>query len=309
MAPLPPRSAAPPPAVLAGMAALCLGCAHAPTWSPDPSALPGLWDEDRPVVAALRARGTPVAGAHVEVWLPRDALAPDRVAALVSALDRGVAAADALIGPQPWRARTPGPVVFYFGEGRFISHAPTGRLVLVPLQQLLEDRAPWLHEVMHVLLRSKDGDWLASVDEATADREMPLWLLEGVADVLAQQLSESGLDAYRSPFGEGRLAAAGAECRERAAASEAGQAALARVGTPGRMDELFGPDRFQYARVFYPCARALVAFLARSHGLQAVLAAAADFRHEHEALARLTGTSVPELRRRWLQTLEPHPGP
>lgn len=287
-APRQPSAAPPPLAIVAPGPAPALGL-H-----------PALWDEDRASIEALHREGRRIDGAEASVWFPADADADAAMRVLVRALDVGVKAAREMLAASRAAPARPHRLWVYVHAAIPIAHAPSGPFVFLPLELARAGQAPWLHEALHALLPS-DGSWLATVDEATATAEMPLWLTEGLADYLAHRLSESLGVAFNSPFGDDVLAQTDAVCAARLASPE-GTTLVPFIGGHGRPAQLFGPERFAYASVFYPCAKSFVAFLVATYGLAPLIDANARFRHELTTLEATIGTSLASARATWCAT-------
>jgi hypothetical protein len=189
-------------------------------------------------------------------------------------------------------------VFFYFPDARFISHAPGGNTVFIPLWRIRDDQAPWLHEVMHILLWPADGDWL-SAPEHVANERMPLWLSEGLADVLAIDVSEQEGLTYYSPTSDLPPSALDAECRRRLSTRVAGSI-LPVIGGRGRIPELFGEERRDYAPAFYNCSASFVAYIRERFGYEPLLAAIAAFDRETEVLEAGINMPLARVREDWL---------
>ena len=116
-------------------------------------------------------------------------------AQLLDRNDKGVAALRQLIGTHPWQAVRDEKLLFYVSDDQFISHATSGGVVLIQLPRLRDGRAPFLHEAAHALLaRPVARGGAPPQDRATQDRLIatrPQWLVEGIADFLAQTAAQA----------------------------------------------------------------------------------------------------------------------
>ena len=282
------------------IAIAAFACSTPPRRVEPPASAQRLGTGDRERAQSLFLSGHALTRPHVVAWFPDDALAPAREGEIADRLERGVIAARLRIGTSPRWSNTDRRIVFLFHDSKFISHAPTDEIVLIPLWRMRDQQAPWIHEVLHTLLVPRAGDWLSeAVTDEYANANMPLWLMEGLADHLAQVIAtENGLDFY-SPFDDGGLERIDETCRERLEGPNA-QAVLAYIGRDGRLPELFGPDRFEYASVFYPCANSFVKYLDDTYGIEALLASNAAFDHEREQLEKSLGVSLETARASWL---------
>lgn len=256
------------------------------------------WDEDLPRKLALETDGDVVAGAQVVIWFPKGALTPDEAGKLLAEYERGIGAAKRMVERPDWNYRGDGRVYYYLADAKFVSHAPGGNCAFIPLWRAKERQAPWLHESLHLLLKSAKGDWLAG-DEEDADQHMPLWLHEGLADALAIDVSQAEGLAYYSPLVDvpiDQLDALAARTLHEAPSPEV----LAAIGERGRPQGLFGPERVKFAVPFYNGSASFVRFIAARHGYRPLLAAIDDFGRENETLEREAGESLGAMKAAWL---------
>lgn len=274
------------------------------------------WEEDVPRKAELEQNGTVRIGHDVVAWLPSrpgiiEGRAPTTlpvesdIDAIVARLDRGVAAAKRFIGKPDWSFRGDPRVYFYFPDANFISHAPGGNTAFIPLWRIRDDQAPWLHEALHLLLTVEGGDWLAQPDEAMA--RMPLWLHEGLADALAIEISAGEGLAYYSPL----IEVAPDKLDEFAAAQVRScpdpTRLLTYIGGRGKMPELFGERRLEFAAAYYAASASFVRFIAKRHGYAPLVTAISQFNREHEELERLTGEDLASAKGEWLKAIDYQP--
>ncbi len=200
-------------------------------------------------------------------------------------LDQGVKDVGTLVAP----ALPPGvphPEHVRFVVSKRIGISRTFRTtVLLPLERVRNHCAPYLHEIVHVLVPS-GGDCT--------------WLSEGLASYLESRVAETmgGYDAHVfTRAGNGGIhAAAGRVLRE-----SGGRAVVSFVGGPGQPPGL-DEDRRGVAQPFYVLAQSFVKYLADHAGLDGVVGAAADA-DPPAALARLTGRSTEAWRADWLAAI------
>jgi len=257
------------------------------------------WPEDVPRKLELETTGVVRASTNVVAWFPAGALSDDATKEIVKRLDRGIAAAKKTIGKPAWAFQGDPRVFFYFPDARFVAHAPGGNTAFVPLWRIRDDEAPWLHESLHLLLATPGGDWLARDD---ADTRMPLWFSEGLPDALAIQISESEGLRHFSPLWTVPASGLDELCRTELD-SAAGKKALPFIGAPGKLKDLFGPDRVTYAKPFYVCSASFVRFLAKPRGFAPLLKAIADFGREEARIERELGGTLSELKADWLAAI------
>lgn len=75
------------------------------------------------------------------------------------------------------------------------------------------------------------------------------------------------------------------------------------VGGRGKLPELFGPRRMEFAPAFYAASTSLVRFIAGLHGYVPLVEANLRFDREHEELERLTGEELIEMKGSWLESI------
>lgn len=307
--------------VLAASFSLCTGgCAssssnHASHAGPPPIGTSlNAWDDDKPRKESLERNGLAVEGRHIIAWFPREAGSrPDSAQAasppkprltdadrrvIVERLDRGVADAKRFIGKPDWSFRSDTRIYFYFPDANFISHAPGGNTAFIPLWRIRDDEAPWLHEVMHLLIRV-DGDWLSQPD-GVAEARMPLWLHEGLAEAISMEVdARTGMMHY-SPLIDVPADRLDAFAVEHIRACPDPQRLLAYIGGRGKLPELFGENRMRYAAAFYASSTSFVRYLTRRDGgYQHLLAGIAAFDREAETYEHLSGQSLGTSKQHW----------
>ncbi len=269
---------------------------------PRPGIARNAWEADLVAKAVLERDGSARAGAHVVLWYPKGGLSDEQAAAIVSRLDAGIGAAKRRIGRPDWRVEGDPRVHFYCPPDSFISHAPGGNCAFIPLWRMREDRSPWLHEALHLLLKSDKGDWLVG-DDKNADELMPLWLHEGLADALAIDISLAEGLTYYSPLVDvpaDQLDALAASTLRAAPSPDV----IAAIGGRGKPQGLFGPERVKFAVPFYNGSASFVRYIAQRHGYEPLLAAIDDFGHENETLERETGESLDVMKAAWLTQIK-----
>ncbi|MBP7587463.1 MAG: hypothetical protein KBA72_05890 [Thermoanaerobaculia bacterium] len=259
------------------------------------------WDEDLPRKRQLELDGEVAAGEHVVLWFPKGAFAPEDATKLLAELQRGIAAAKTMVARPDWTYQGDRRVYYYLPDAQFVSHAPGGNCAFIPLWRMKERKAPWLHESLHLLLKSGKGDWLAG-DDKRAEERMPLWLHEGLADALAIDISRVEDLAYYSPLLDvpaEQLDSLAARTLRDAPSPEV----LAAIGTRGKPQGLFGPERVKFAIPFYAGSASFVRFIVKRHGYAPLLAAIDDFDRENETLEREAGEALAAMKAAWLEQI------
>lgn len=265
---------------------------------------PYAWEEDKPAKRALEERGVSERRRHAVAYFPAEAVSPEERAKIVSALDAGIVGIQSLLGTRNWAFENDRRVHFYFPDGQFVSHAPGGNTVYIPLWRIREGKAPWLHEAAHLLL-TREGHWLSKPDEV-ADARMPLWLEEGLAESVAMDVAARERLPYFSPVIDVAPEKLDARC-EALLRTPIGKTATDRIGGIGKPKALFGPNRFEYAQPFYVCSASFVRYLVARHGYRPLLRAIRAFDDELPTLGREIGVPVEEAKTRWLDSLRTAP--
>ncbi|HEU4996894.1 MAG TPA: hypothetical protein VFT29_18885 [Gemmatimonadaceae bacterium] len=153
-------------------------------------------------------------------------------------------------------------------------------------------------------------EYADSVAQERASAAFPLWLSEGLPDVLAQMVAAETGFSEGDVFAVGGLARADSTCAARLAASARREEILEKVGGQGRLMALFTTERGDVAPVFYACSQAFAKFLTDRVGVAGMVGL---FPHIPDGtwqnvLAASAGQPLAELRRRWLDRLPPSGG-
>jgi hypothetical protein len=243
----------------------------------------------------------PAAGPHQGWWSRRERITSERAVlvydpgeldqgqaqAFAGLLDRGVKDVRSLVDPGlPPGLPHPDQVRFVVSARVGISRA-FRTTVLLPLDRVRNRSAPYLHEIVHVLVPSR-GDCT--------------WLSEGLASYLESRVAETmgGYDAHVfTRAGNGGIHAAA----RRVLREAGGRAVVSFVGGPGQPPGL-DEDRRGVARPFYVLAQSFVKYLVDHAGLDALVGAAADA-DPPGAIATRTGRSTEAWKADWLAAIGP----
>ena len=296
--------------VLTAATSSCTSLPQAPDLSdrPTPGIPTNAWDEDLAGKRILDSIGEARTGTDVVLWYPKDSLSDAQATEIVARLDKGIVAAKRIIGKPDWNVQDDRRMHFYCLPGNFISHAPGGNCAFIPVWRMQQDQSPWLHEAMHLLLKTDKGDWLQQED-SVAMRRMPLWLSEGMADALAMDISEQEHLIYYSPLIDVPPAATDSLALVvlRDAPSDS---VLAYIGARGKLPQLWGPDRFSYALPFYTGSASFTRYIAKHHGYAPLLKANDAFNQEIDVLERELAMPMDSVKARWLAAIgysdQPH---
>ncbi|MEO5818989.1 MAG: hypothetical protein ABIT71_00675 [Vicinamibacteraceae bacterium] len=199
--------------------------------------------DDAGRVTELTARGERREGARVVLFTPPGALPDAEEMALLERLGKGVGALREVVGRHPWQVVGDQKITYYISADRFVSHASGRAAVFIPLVRVQDGRAPFLHEAGHELLATFSRP--ATPDPGQRDRvrsSRPLWLGEGLADVVAQTAATRAGVPEGDVFEIGGLAGADAACRERLKGPR-GAEVLTFIGALGAPAALFTTER------------------------------------------------------------------
>ncbi len=229
---------------------------------------------------------------------------------MVDTLDIGVSALRSLMkAPLPWQRIQNRPVVFYLGPGRFISHASGAGAVFVSMFIVRARRAPFLHEASHELLTPERPfyreEYADTAQGRRAEEQMPVWLIDGLADVLAQTVAaDKGLHEG-DVFSIGGPARVDSTCAARVRGTPRGAEVLAAVGRSVDLGALGTTDRPQVAPTFYACSQSLTKYFVDQMGIANVIALFPAFkaRNWEQRVAEFAGRPAESLRLEWIKRL------
>jgi hypothetical protein len=208
-------------------------------------------------------------------------LAPEAMERFARLVDRGIADITSVLGAHGDHS---GRITYYVSSRIPMSRA-FRRTVLLPMERVRTDSAPYLHETTHVLLPARSDC---------------MWVGEGFASYLESYVSEhlGGYDG--AVFAKGgnrevdRLA-------RRYLASEQGRSVLAFVGSCGAPPDIEW-ERGRVAAPFYVLSQSLVKHMVDRSGLEAVIRVfeSADLAFGVE---QNTGRSLAAWKTEWLTSL------
>jgi hypothetical protein len=199
-------------------------------------------------------------------------------------VDDGIRDVSALLYPKGLpRTLSEGRITFYVGTPFEIS-STRGRTVFLPVARVRNRSAPYLHEIVHVLLPASE----------------PLWLIEGLASYVQSRVSETigGYDGQ--VFGRGGNLRIDEEA-QRYLGSEGGAAVLPWVGTDGHPPGIYR-DRWRVAAPFYVLSHSFTKFLVEKKGLPAVQSLF-DEEDAERSWREATGREAEWWKREWLASL------
>jgi len=255
--------------------------------------------EEQDKIAEFTLDGIKVQDKNVVAWFPKDSLSVSRMKEIVDTLNLGISLAKQFIkAPQAWQQFPEGTITYYFIPGNFVSHTTGTNEILIPFWRIKASKAPWLHETMHILFRSKKGNW-NEASRINTYFNRPLWLAEGLADYSAFKISDQNRFPIFDLQGMGGYLKIDSVCKARLDGSK-GPYILTHIGKEGLMSELFGEERREYAPTFYTCSCSFTKYLSETYGLETMVTAISEFEDEHETIEKLTGKRIEILKQEWL---------
>lgn len=231
----------------------------------------------------FKTRGVEVASGRVSAWFPKDSVTDNRMREIVDTLNMGISLATQLIGgPKDWQLFKDRKLTYYFTPGKyFISYASKSGDIFIPFIRLKNNTSPWLHETLHIVLRSNKGNWNNN-SQVYSYFYMPQWFIEGAAEYLTIKISHDHKIPKVDLFKSGGYVTIDSACQANLQ-KENGPQVLKYIGTEGAMRELAGDKRADYAPTFYNCSCSFTKYLAETYGLNTVLTSIAEFEHEQES--------------------------
>lgn len=267
-----------------------------------------LHKDDSLGITNLVLNGTKVINGKTICWFPKDSLSDSQMSEIAKHIDRGITLAqDFIHAPATWQAYPNGSYTFYFRPGNFGSHASLCGFISIPLWRIKSDQAPWLHEVFHEMLNHKAGAWQTTEDIVEWENNVPLWLLEGLPEYFANEVSSLNSIPKFDPHSKSYRTNADSlfliDLR-----TEKGKLALTNIGAkgagPNRINIELLLDRKLYAPAFYHGSASFLKYIADTYGLEVLLKTLSSFKGENETIEKLTGKSISRLKGDWISKLE-----
>ncbi|MFC6998126.1 hypothetical protein [Rufibacter roseus] len=253
-------------------------------------------------ITELASNGVKVENERVVAWFPEDSLSETRMKEITDTLQLVVSASENFLGKHDWQEFNGEQINYYFNEGNFVASASPKGDVFIPLWRIQSGKAPLFHETMHVLLRSKKGNW-SSESKVNSFFNIPIWFTEGMAEYMALKTAhETKLPNFDLQKGGGYLKV-DSTCQA-ALQTEEGKYVLDYIGEEGAMLKLFTSDRKTYAPPFYNCSCSFTKYLAETYGKEKLLQSYSNFKDEIETIEKLTGKSMATLKAEWLKSID-----
>lgn len=258
--------------------------------------------DDSTRMAQLISYGQKIEKGRVVIWLSKNSLSDKRMNGILDTLNLGIVKASELINaPKAWQVFADKPITFFLCDDDFVPHASGDGFVFIPRQRFEDNRALWLHETMHILLRTKRGNWNDEAQHITVAK-MPMWLTEGLPEYLAMRLSYENNFLRYDAWKDGGYLEADSSCAAKLR-DENGLYVLNFIGKPGVLIELFGKERPRYAPTFYNCSCSFTKYLVDSFGIDLPINAISMFGEEEQTIQKLTSKDLDTLRKQWLMKI------
>jgi hypothetical protein len=254
-------------------------------------------------INTLRTQGVFINRERVIAYFPKNSIPENRMNEIVDTINLGITLADKYIGgPYDWQVFKNKQLTYYFCEGNFMSTTSKEGDIFIPVWRAQSNQSPWLHETMHLLLRSVNGNWNPKSNPMNLFK-MPMWLTEGMAEFLAMKISYDNQIPKFDLFESGGYSKVDSICNI-SVRQENGPHILKYIGEPGIMKKLFTKKRRFYASTFYNCSCSFTKYLVETYGLDKVLNAYTNYKKEIETIENFTGKTMNELREDWLAKIK-----
>jgi len=284
---------------------LFTSCLQSSSQVPDFARVPNLHPGDSANITHLIKVGVKLHRGNVIAWFPKDSLLQSHMNKILDTLNRGIEAAEKFMkAPLFWQVHQKAtPYTFYFRLDSFVAHESGAGFISIPFWRIKEGKAPWLHEAIHELLNSKEGNWKnASISREERRENHPLWLSEGLPDYISIEVSKKMNLPIFDVFSNSYSTNIDSICKEDLKGPKAHDI-VSFVGRKGIMPELFSTERRLYVNSFYHASCSFVKYIAEQYGLEPLLQSIASFSREHEVLENKTSQSIEEMKRQWLKKI------
>jgi hypothetical protein len=248
----------------------------------------------------LEREGVKVTHGNIIAWFPKDSLAPAEMERIVDTLHSGFQAVMSYIhAPLPWQLHTSeSNYTFYFRPDKIVSHTNLEHAAItISLWRIKTGKSPWLHELVHAVLASKE------VNLRHTDDQWPEWLIEGLADYLTIKVSQNNHIPYYDVMSNSSLTNVDSLFIINMG-SEIGRRVLPFIGENKMMPELFSNDRRLYAPAFYHGSASFVNYIAEHYSLDVLLKAYSAVMDDQEIIKNMTNQSFLEIIQSWLDHLK-----
>ena len=254
---------------------------------------------DDETINILRTEGVVINRERVIACFPKNSIPENRMNEIVDTINLGIALADKYIGgPYGWQSFKNKQLTYYFCDGNFMSTTSKEGDIFIPVWRAQSNQSPWLHETMHILLRSVNGNWEPKSNPMNLFK-MPMWLTEGMAEFLAMKISYEYQIPKFDMFESGDFSKVDSICNI-SVRQENSQDILKYIGEPGIMIKLFTRKRRSYAPTFYNCSSSFTKYLVETYGFDKILNAYTNYKKEIKTIEEFTGKTMSELKEDWL---------
>lgn len=258
-----------------------------------------MWEEDVSRVAKLLGEGVRIEKQRVICWFPKDSLSTKAMDSISNMMHEGVLLAEAFIEAplEVQKFSSENPIECFFPSDNFISHADVNMgYLFIPFWRMKENKAPWLHEILHILLTSKNGHLYEDWEKVS--HIYPTWLHEGFADYLTSEISKEQdwlhYDVFSNSYNSDTDSLFLAEYK-----AKKGIEVVSFIGKKGHPKLLSGSERRTYAPIFYHGSHSLIKYIANTYGEDILLETIFEPTNEHKVLESKTGKTLEQIRKEW----------
>jgi hypothetical protein len=254
---------------------------------------------DDETITALKTDGVVITRERLIAYFPQGSISESRMNEIADTINLGIELSQQYMGgPFDWQTFKDRQITYYFCPGNFISGTSKEGDIFLPVGRAKNNQSPWLHETMHILLRSEEGNWNPKSNPMNYFR-MPVWLTEGMAEYLAMKVSYDYYIPKYDMFKSGGYLLVDSTCNI-SIKEEKGPYILKYIGEPGMMIQLYTGKRRYYAPTFYNCSCSFTKYLVETYGLDRILEAFTDYKNEIKTIEELSGKTIKELKDEWL---------
>lgn len=262
-----------------------------------------MWKDDISRVMALLNNGVKVQKQRVVCWFPKDSLSHKAMDSIANMMNTGVFVAEKFMKAPLARQKfeVDNPIECFFPSDNFVSHADVNLgYLFIPFWRMKKNKAPWLHEILHILLTSKN-EYLYE-DWEKVSHIYPTWFHEGFADYLTSQISRKQGWSHYDVFSKSYDGDADSLFLKELKMKK-GIEVVQFIGKKGHPNLLSGSERRTYAPIFYHGSHSLVKYIANTYGDDVLLEAVFEPTKEHQVLESHTRKTLKQIRREWLENL------
>lgn len=254
---------------------------------------------DDETINSLKTDGVVINRNRVIAYFPKGSIPENRMNEIADTINLGIKLADKFMdGPFEWQIFINKQLTYYFCPGNFMSSTSKSGDIFIPVARAQNNQSPWLHETIHILLRSEKGNWMPKSNIMNYFK-MPMWFTEGIAEYIAMKISYDNQLPKADLFESGGYNAIDSVCNI-SLKKENGPYILKYIGETGIMIKLFTRKRREYAPTFYNCSCSFTKYLAETYGPDKIIKAFSEYKNELKTIEEFAGKTMKELKEEWL---------